>query len=381
MTRIAKFPATLALALLLAPSPVVRAETTEAVATPSRVLVPFELVGTRAQRHLIAWFSGHPDWESVEAFDYGGGKIRAILTRRGGSQIDAFNYAHPDVSSGRDWYASGIALTIVNGGKDARLEMTTPDGKSLVLSFVGEGKPNTRYGGLTDPGNHSLDTGLPAMWRKASAVSGPESSLTIDGRTYEIPMDEKISRPPFFTAYSAFLSEDFESLFVRAYGTRSVTALARPDRDAANATGEGASVRLSYKTGVSTNVVTFFGHGEGYGIASIVSGTGESSGVGAGSATEGVELRFQPALADLASVPEGGASSSRFSIIFDGGRARAIEGTVTVARTDDRITMILRPEKPDWMRASRSIKYEIDLSRAEPIASATVLRGDREGAR
>lgn len=345
----------------------------ETVATGSRVIVPFELVGTRAQYHVIAWFSGHPEYESVEAFVCGNGKIRAILTRHGGAQIDAFNYERPDVTSGRDWYASAIAFDRSKDGKKARLEMRTPDGKALVLSYTGAGKPSAQHGGLTDPGNHSSDTGLPAMWRKTSGVSGPDSSVSIDGKDYPIPMDTAISRPPFFTAYSAFLSEGFESLFIRAYTTKKLTTL-----DCAGDGEEKDPVRVSYETGVATNVVTLSRRG---GVASIESSTEGLDPDGSARAAGGTVLRFEPPLANLASLPEGTESISRFFILFDGGKSKAIEGTITARGSNGHVAMILQPEKPDWLRATRAIRYDIDLGEADAVGSATVLTGDQRAIR
>jgi hypothetical protein len=344
-------------------------------AADARILVPFELVGIQAEYHVMAWFTGHPDYESVEAFVYGDGQIRAILTRHGGSQIDAFNYDDPDLSSGREWYATDITFALARNGKDARLEMGMPNGKRLVLSFAGQGKPNPRHGGLTDPGNHSVDTGLPAMYRRASSVSGSGSSITIDGKAYEIPMDKAISRPPFFTAYSAFLSQGFESLFIRAYDNREITSVNCASSDGSR-TG-----RATYRTGASLNIVTLSWHGNVPVIAAIASSSEALSPKTHPTLDGRTEIRFEPPLVDIASVPDSASSTGRFAIVFRAGKDKAVEGTVTVSREGDRVSIVLQPEKPEWLRATRAIRYDIDLGPKGAFGSAIVLRANQGEAR
>lgn len=344
-------------------------------AAPARLIVPFELVGIRADYHVMAWFTGHPDYESVEAFDYGEGRIRAILTRHGGAQIDALNYDDPDLSSGRAWYATDIAFALARNGNDARLEMGMPDGKRLVLAFAGQGKPNPRHGGITDPGNHSADTGLPAMYRRASSVSGSGSSITIDGTAYEIPIDAAISKPPFFTAYSAFLSQGFESLFVRAYGTRELTSLACAPGDG------GRAGKATYRTGASLNAVTISWRGDAPAIAAIASSSSARATAPRATPDRGAEIRFDPPLAGIESVPDGSTVTARFAIVFCAGTDKAIEGTVTLSRDGELGTIVLQPEKPEWLRASRAIRYDIDLAPDGAVGSASVIRADQGGTR
>lgn len=336
------------------------------LATPtgaeSRVVIPFDMVGMYAEHHVIAWFSGHSEFEAVEAFVYGKGHVRAILTRHDGSQIDAFNYspsAGMDESPNREQYSTKISFDLAKNGRDARLELAMPDGKPLVLSYVGQGKPNARHAGLTDPGIHSSDGGLPAMYRKASSVSGPKSTVTIDGTAYAIPMDQAISHPPFFTAYSAFLSDGYESLFMRTFAEKEMPAIPCVEGT--------ASPLPAYRTGISENRITPAWKKGVAEVDSIRSSSDAISGSG-----HAVELRFTPPFPNLASMGANETASVSFGVRFEGASAASITGSVLVERSGDRVTVTLLPEEPSWAKATRSIRYDILLADGGARVSASM---------
>ncbi len=328
----------------------------------SRIVVPFDMVGMYAEHHVIAWFSGHAEFESVEAFVYENGHIRAILTRHDGSQIDAFNYspsAGMNESSGRERYPAKISFELAKNGRDARLELAMPDGKPLALSYVGQGKPNAKHAGLTDPGFHASDGGLPAMYRKASSVSGSESTVTIDGTKYAIPMDKAISRPPFFTAYSAFLSDGYESLFVRTF--------AEKDMPAIPCIPGTASPLPAYRTDICENRITPAWNN---GIAEVECIRSSSDAIS--SSGHAVELRFNPPFPNLAAMGKAESTSVKFEIQFEGSSAASITGSVRVERSGDSVTVTLLPEEPSWAKAARAIRYDILLADGGPRISAAM---------
>ena len=326
-----------------------------AFATPlgaeTRVIVPFDMISMYAEHHVIAWFSGHSEFESVEAFVYGNGHVRAILTRHNGSQIDAFNYspsAGMDESSSRERYSANIFFELAINGRDARLELDMPDGKTLTLSYIGQGKPNSRHAGLTDPGIHSSDGGLPAMYRKASSVSGPKSTVTIDGTEYAIPMDKAISHPPFFTAYSAFLSDGYESLFMRTFAEKEMPAIPCVP---------GTAPPLpAYRTGISENrILPAWKNG----IAEVECIRSSSDAISGSS--HAVELRFNPPFPNIAAMGRAESASVDFAVRFEGESAASITGTVLVERSGDRVTVRLLPDEPSWAKTTRAIRYELLL--------------------
>jgi hypothetical protein len=317
------------------------------------LIVPFDLVGLRAEYHVIAWFNGHPDYETVEAFVYAEGRARAILTRPDGSQIDIFNYPEADITSGREWRAGSVEFALAANRRDATLRLTLPDGKVLALDYVGQGALSPAHAGLTDPGQHAPDGGLPTMYRQTSSVASDRSRLTVDGVAYPIPIDASISKPPFFTAYKAFLSEGYESLIVRTYAEKAATELT-------------PASSLTYRTGNSENTVTLASGKGAVGapkIRSILADTPLLSGATpAKGVPRGVTLSFEPALGDPRSVADGTTETSRFAITFAAGKAKAIVGTVTVARQGNRVTIRLLPERPTWAKTDRAIRYDLVLS-------------------
>ena len=62
---------------------------------PFEFIQPFDVFFRREDRHVIAFFSGHPVYEAVEAFlgrRHGRAPlVRAILTRHDQSQVDYIN--------------------------------------------------------------------------------------------------------------------------------------------------------------------------------------------------------------------------------------------------------------------------------------------------
>jgi hypothetical protein len=180
---------------------------------PAGLLQPFLLRFRREDLHIMAFFSGHPDYEAVEAMIRyradGAPSIRAILTRHDQSQIDHVN--DDDLSAeghgvSRQTCRRDIALTVdaLPGKRRARLEFVSHAGEPVVLDITTTGEPDTTRGGVSDPGSHSLSTSLPLMWRRASALAGPQTEVLVGGRRLDIPV--KI-RAGAFVAHDGYFTE------------------------------------------------------------------------------------------------------------------------------------------------------------------------------
>lgn len=313
---------------------------TSATSIAANPVLPFEVISVHADYHVIAWFAGHPDYECVEAFVEGPERIRAILTRHDQTQIDIFNYPGADAAPERDSRAGKIEFALTRDRLGAKLTLEMPDGKTLVLSYVAQTAPDPAYGGLTDPGTHALDGGLPAMFRKASSVSGPKSRVLIDGKTYPIPIDQKISKPPFFTGYSAFMSEGYESVFFRTFAERPAQTI--PAHRVAFASGNAESG--SAESGIESVILS----------------------------PDRVTLRFNPPLRAPLELPDGETETSRFELSFSGEREPSLYGTVRASRKGDGITVRLLPEYPVWAKASRGMRYDIRVSGTDVSVKAAM---------
>ena len=205
------------------------------IVLPPDLLQPFLLRFRREDMHIMAFFSGHPDYEAVEAMiSYRGDgtpSIRAILTRHDQSQIDHVNddglsaEGHGVI---RQTCRRDVALAVeaLPGRRHARLQFDSHAGEVVVLDITTVGEPDLRRGGVSDPGNHSPNTSLPLMRRRASALAAPQTAVFVGGKRFEIPV--KIRSGPF-VAHEGYFTEGHIFGAIRA-GTMSYRVKTRPTR-------------------------------------------------------------------------------------------------------------------------------------------------------
>jgi hypothetical protein len=158
---------------------------------------PFLITFNRHDAHVVAFITGHPEYETVEAMvdrrDGGPPLIRAILTRHEGSQIDFFN----DETIARERAAAlSNRLTLYRpiqyeesrheGLPMVRMRFTSHQGEEVVLSFHSLFPPLSAVGGLINPGEHSGGASLPVMWAEAGAFVRPTDVVRIDGVSYPL---------------------------------------------------------------------------------------------------------------------------------------------------------------------------------------------------
>jgi hypothetical protein len=205
------------------------------IVLPPGLLQPFLLRFRHEDLHIMAFFSGHPDYEAVEAMiryrGDGTPSIRAILTRHDQSQIDHVN--DDDLSAeghgvARQTCRRDIALAVdaLPGRRHARLEFDSHAGEPVVLDITTVGEPDPKRGGVSDPGNHSPNTSLPLMRRRASALAAPQTAVFVGGKRFEVPV--KISSGPF-VAHEGYFTEGHIFGAIRA-GTISYRLKTKPAR-------------------------------------------------------------------------------------------------------------------------------------------------------
>jgi len=205
------------------------------IVLPPDLLQPFLLRFRREDLHIMAFFSGHPDYEAVEAMiryrGDGTPSIRAILTRHDQSQIDHVN--DDDLSAEghgvvRQTCRRDIALAIdaLPGTRHARLEFDSHAGEPVVLDITTVGEPDPQRGGVSDPGHHSPNSSLPLMRRRASTLAGPQTAVFVCDKRFEVPV--KI-RSGSFVAHEGYFTEGHTFGAIRA-GTISYRVKARPAR-------------------------------------------------------------------------------------------------------------------------------------------------------
>ena len=318
----------------------------------SWAIMPIQVLAYRAEHHLIAFFDGHDEFESVEAFVFteeihpGEPEIRAILTRHDNSQIDYVN--DPGWNADSDRYRKTAACHQTrfeftnNEGRTVFLRFTRPEtGEEISVRYVGNGVPEGKYGKLTDVGLHSPNAGLPLFFREESAVSAEGSTVTIDKQIYKVPQDRDISHPPFFIAYSAFFSNGYNSMILPTY---SGTAPVLPT--------DGKDF-VEFTAGPTVNHAELRRVGE---VVEITSLRCESPDRSPGYTTD---IRFNPGFPNIAAMQIGSTAETNFAIFFNEEKQDQVYGDIIVERLDETTAVVkFIPQYPGWARAQRAMRYQ-----------------------
>jgi hypothetical protein len=342
------------------------------IVLPPGLVQPFLLRFRREDLHIMAFFSGHPDYEAVEAMiRYRGGgmpSIRAILTRHDQRQIDHVN--DDDLSAEgrgvtRQTCRRDIALAVdaLPGRRHARLEFDSQAGEPVVLDITTTGEPDPRRGGISDPGSHSPNTSLPLMRRRASTLVGPQTAVFVGGKRFEVPV--KISAGPF-VAHEGYFTEGHLFGAIRA-GTISYRLKAMPARMAVgeqwslesdgrvivyrieNISPDG-KLRIA-RTDAPGDSIEAFATGDGLRVTRIGC-------LADGGAQRGLDLAF--------------GEAGDFSLAMDG--ETIVSGSAVAKRQAEMAVITLSPTQPDWA-AAREVR--VTCARAGDLVTAvtTVGRG------
>jgi hypothetical protein len=313
---------------------------------PAGLVQPFLLRFRREDLHIMAFFSGHPDYEAVEAMIRyradGAPSIRAILTRHDQRQIDHVN--DDDLSAEgygvvRQTCRRDIVLAIEAspGKRRARLEFVSHAGEPVVLDITTTGEPDATRGGISDPGGHSPSTSLPLMRRCASTPAGPLAEVLVGGRRFDIPV--KI-RAGAFVAHEGYFTEGHTFGAVRA-GTISYRLRAMPTRMALGecwilesdsrlvtyrieSLGSDGKLRIT-RTDRSSETIEAFATGDGLRVTRICKHA-ESGLPG------GLDMTFD--------------EPGHFSLAMDG--ETIVSGSVEAEQQAGSVVANLSPTQPDW---------------------------------
>jgi hypothetical protein len=190
---------------------------------------PFDLHCLRDDLHVMAFFDGHPDYESVEAMishTPRGPRTRAIITRHDQTQVDHLDdpSGHGTIHSSRAGVRTSIEVHLEP--MRALVRFRSVKGEAVTLQVVAAAPPSAARGGLTDPGRHSPVSGLPLMLRGQSALAGPESGVWFDGRAF--PLATRPGVPRAIGLNGAF-TLDHRLLVLRA-GERRWRTISIPSR-------------------------------------------------------------------------------------------------------------------------------------------------------
>ncbi|MCX7922085.1 MAG: hypothetical protein N3B21_08760 [Clostridia bacterium] len=190
------------------------------------IVQPFPILFNRNDYHVMLYLKDHPEYESIEAMirECSSGKpyIRAIITLHDQSQIDHINAAETVIAlESRNEPRKTVYSPMryersqKNGKPYIHIKFTSFRGENIIFDFYAVSKASTKYAGLTDPGEHSIDTSLPIMYREKSTLASPKSCIAIDGIKYRTP--KKIWIPLIFKGMKGFYSENFRMGVIRNF--------------------------------------------------------------------------------------------------------------------------------------------------------------------
>lgn len=334
------------------------------IVLPPGLLQPFLLRFRREDLHIMAFFRGHPDYESVEAMIRyrrdGTPSIRAILTRHDQRQIDHVNDGDLSAEAegvDRQTCRRDIALAVdaLPGRRRARLEFCSHAAEPVVLDITTAGEPDGRRAGVTDPGSHSPNTSLPMMRRRASALAAPQTAVFVGGQRFEVPV--KISAGTF-VAHEGYFTEGHLFGAIRA-GTVSYRLKTSPAKMAVGEQWIFESDGRTTAYGIASSdadgrlriaredapdeTIEAFASGDGLRITRIGHG--------------GLDLAFDDA--------------ARFSLAMDG--EMIVSGSAEVGRRDSAAVITLSPTQPDWAVA-REVRVTCSRDGDRLTATTTIGR-------
>ena len=334
---------------------------------PPDVIQPFLLRFRREDLHIMVFFDGHPDYEAVEAMiqyrSDAGPSIRAILTRHDQTQIDHVNEAALVAEArgaDRQTCRRSISLSLDRpaGRRRARLEFISHADEPIVLDLTTVGEPDPGRGGISDPGNHSLDSSLPLMRRGASALAGPQTTVTIGGRRFDVPV--KMRAGPF-VAHEGYFTEHHLFGAVRA-GTLKRRLKARPGIIGVGAEwifeddGEETIYRVMERIGGgqwlianrqdSAEIITASVNGERLAVNRITRANGDAA---------ALELTFD--------------DTGHFRLAMAG--ESIVTGAVDISRDATGAVISLRPAQPAWA-AARPVRVAC-TRRADLLTCVTTI--------
>lgn len=185
---------------------------------------PFDILFDSNSFHVMLFFKNHKEYESIEFMIKENidkkNLIRGIITRHDGSQIDYFNDEEivKEINKNnylRETYYSSMYYKrdIVDSKTYINIKFKTIKNENIDFIFHAASELSSKYGGIIDPGEHSKNSSLPIMYREKSTLAGPKSKISIDGKSYEIPV--KVNIPVFFKGLEGYYSESFDMLIFK----------------------------------------------------------------------------------------------------------------------------------------------------------------------
>jgi hypothetical protein len=318
-------------------------------------LAPIFLFVGRYTGHLLVHLKGHPQTASAEVMfnrlPDGGLRGRAILTDHAGATrhfiSDPKRLVRIAKEEGLDQLAVGSITASTDG---ARGEVRTGfQAKDLALDMVAF-LDGPKVKGLANPEERGRGQFLPMVMRGLSSLGSKRSTVTLDGKTWPIPV--KISTP-FFTLYSAFWTRDLRLGVIRS-GHATLTLCRGPHPLVRGAfweyeTTDGplrwtVSAVTAEAVTVTRNHMTVQARLQG---ARLEIESVEARSTTAGARTTRVRVCFEPPLPDLPCLAADARRRGSFRVMFDD-KEKVLQGRYEVSRKGGSVRIQMTPTSPSW---------------------------------
>ncbi len=334
-------------------------------AAPSQVLdkagllflQPFNIIFNQYDLHVMLFFDGHPEYEAVEAMIQLKNEqplIQAIMTRHDQTQIDYIN--DPEIpelrqnsASNREIYYTPIEFSKSDGS--VVLKFSSSKGEKVVFNLHTVGKATTTYGGLINPEGHAQESTLPVMWSARNTLASTKSSITIEGKDYQIP--PKIKIPGFFTGLKGYYTEGF-SIGVINTGNIRLEMVKTPEKfeigqkwlikkgalETVYQINEFDGCNFTISTMNNLERINGMVVNNRIMINSIEAMTSPKS-------KQKMVIRFFPALPELSGILDTGRDIASFQIDINE-HQKVIQGKVEMKKEEGQVIIVLMPTRPKW---------------------------------
>jgi hypothetical protein len=162
---------------------------------PAGIIQPFDLSFAPDDLHVMAFLADHPEYEAIEAMirvgTDGASRVRAIITRHDQTQVDHTNDPRQLRSFARrerHWRDIDCRIADRPDCLQVSVGFQSFAREEVFLDIISLGRPDSKRGGLTDPGGHSLGSSLPLMHRGRSTLVAAGTRVTIEGRSFAVPI-------------------------------------------------------------------------------------------------------------------------------------------------------------------------------------------------
>lgn len=315
-----------------------------------KLVQPFKALAYKADYHVMAYFDGHETYESVEAFIFlkdEGYDFKAIMTKHDQSQTDYISSEHLKIKGkngttiNRESRSTKGKFNLLNEGKDYTFSFFLEDNREVSIYYKGFQEPREANAGMTDPGGHSPNVGIPMMLRSLSGIGNDECYVKIDGKKYQITEDEEISVKPFFTGYKTYLTKEFFFSLIPSHSSFEELIYNNPNNK-----------KIITEKPLGREEITLGDNNE---ILSIKHFSSISS-----DPNSYMIMTFNPSLPNISALKEDQQLNINFAVSYNNSDKEEVHGIISIEKSvDGETTMLLLPQYPQWAKENRNMEYKI----------------------